>query len=332
MKKFLVPLMSFLKCITQVDVLLSGNIFLKAWSEYLNFLPMFSHCQAGNFIYLTFPNGRTGLRYNSGIVTGLCRSCGILSVGCQTRAIHSNNYEYGFDCFDVYLAWGRVWHEMLGEGMRFIDRVIIVGCIYLDYLLPAYHESWGRYARQERLNVCIFPTDIDPKHHYTLNYALSFMKSCVRLAMAHRDIHFVVKSKEPEYAEIILNDNEFMDLYRRAKDNFIFLNRPRYDYADLLFLNNIFIAVGFTTPGMEALLLGKRTIYYNELNYGGMAYNNLPQLVADGEESLSNVFKQAVQDFETYTEINSENLNELEPFRDGNARRRIYEEIFGVTE
>ena len=333
-KKTHLIILSLLKCFACDGTLLSGNIFLKAWSEYMNFFPLFAHCHAENFIYLTFPNGRTGLRYNSGIVTGLCRSCGILSVGCQTRAVHSKNYEYSFDCFDVHLAWGKIWYEMLGEGMRFIDKVIIVGCIYLDYLLPAYRESRDRLtekAHQGKLKVCIFPTDIDPKHHYTLNYALSFMKSCARLAIAHRDIRFVIKSKEPEYTKIILRDSEFMNLYIKAKDNFMFLDRPRYDYADLLFSRDIFIAVGFTTPGMEALLLGKRAIYYNELSYGGTAYRNLSQLVASSEESLNILFEQAIQDYDSYAKMNSVNLDTLDPFRDGEARRRIYKEILGVT-
>lgn len=333
-KKIPFPVLSLLRCVTHTDTMLAGNIFLNAWSEYMNFFPLFAHCHADNFIYLTFPNGRTGLRYNSGIVTGLCRIWNIRSVGCQTRAVHSKNYEYSFDCFDVYLAWGKIWHEMLEEGMRFIDKVVIVGCIYLDYLLPAYRENQDRQTKKicpRKLNVCIFPTDIDPKHHYTLNYALSFMKNCVRLAIAHRDLQFVVKSKEPEYTKIILNDSEFVNLYAKTKDNFIFFNRPRHDYADLLFSGDIFIAVGFTTPGLEALLLGKRTIYYNELSHGGNAYRNLSQLIASNEETLNILFEQATQDYDNYTRINSINLDTLDPFRDGNARRRIYKEIFVVN-
>lgn len=328
MKKWWVLTLSLLRDINNIENQLLGKIFLEAWSEYMNFLPIFAHCHFDNLIYLTFPNGRTDLRFNSGIITGLCRNYGIRSVGCQTRAVHSKNYEYGFDCFDLYLAWGKVWYDMLGEGMRFVDRVVIVGCIYLDNLQPIYSENKNKsqntsFPRQ--LNVCIFPSDIDlsGKHHYTLNYALSFMKNCAKLAIAHRDINFVIKSKEPEYTKIIMSDKEFMSLYQETKDNFNFFDRSRHEYSDLLFSSDIIIAVGFTTPGTEGLLFGKRTIYYNELKYGGQAFNQLPDLIAGNLQELGKLFDKALCDHNKYTEIISSSLNGLDPFRDGQALGRI---------
>jgi hypothetical protein len=327
-KKCWVLALTLLKDIGNVENQLIGNIFLKAWSEYLNFFPIFAYCHSENFIYLTFPNGRTDLRFNSGIVTGLCRNYGIRSVGCQTRAVHSKNYEYSFDCFDLYLAWGKVWYEMLGDGMRFVDEFFIVGCIYLDNLLPVYSENRNKSENRsyaEQLNVCIFPSDINPsgKHHYTLNYALSFMKNCAKLAIAHRDVNFVVKSKEPEYTKIVMSDREFMNLYQQTKNNFNFFDRARHEYSDLLFSSDIVIAVGFTTPGTEALLLGKRVIYYNELKWGGQAFNQIPDLIAGNFEALEKLFEKALYNYNKNTDVISSSLNELDPFRDGQALGRI---------
>jgi hypothetical protein len=326
-KNCLVLSLNLLKNITNAENMLLGDIFLKVWSEYMNFFPLFVYYSSENFIYLTFPNGRTGLRFNSGIITGFCRRNGIRSIGCQTRAIHSRNYEYCFDCFDLYLAWGRVWYEMLGEGMRFIDRTVIVGCIYLDALQPAYLESRGGNEKKfspKPLNVCIFPSDINMlKHHYTLNYALTFLKNCAKLAIAHRDINFVIKSKEPKYTEIVMSDREFKELYLQAQNNFKFSDRARHKYSDLLSSSDIVIAMGFTTPGAEGLLLSKRVIYYNEIKYGGQAYNKIPDLIARNNDELSTLFEKSLYDYNKYADVISDSLNGLDPFRDAQALRRI---------
>ncbi|MDP3181676.1 MAG: hypothetical protein Q8M54_02520 [Desulfobaccales bacterium] len=321
LKKAWVAALGLLKNIAKVENLFLAKTFLKAWSEFLNFYPLFAHTQSDNFIYLTFPNGQTGLRYNSGIVTGLCRNFGIRSVGYQTRAIHSRNYEYCFDCFDLYLAWGPAWYEMQGEGMQFIDKVAFVGCPYLDYPQSGYRPT----DQTKKLQVCIFPSDINlsGKHHYTLNYALTFMKICAGLAISHQDINFVIKNKEPIYTQIIMSNKEFADLYLKTKNNFKFLDRARHEYFDLLLSSDIIIAMGFTTPGTEGLLLGKRTIYYNELNYGGQAFKQIPDLIARNPRELTALFEKALHDYNTYNAIISSSLDRLDPFRDAQALERI---------
>ncbi|MFH1147698.1 MAG: hypothetical protein V1736_08320 [Pseudomonadota bacterium] len=301
---------------------LLGRLFLKAWSEYLDFLPLFAHCNIDNLVYLTFPNGHSGLRFNSGIVTGLCRKNNIRSIGCQTRAIHSRNYEYSFDCFDLYLAWGKNWYEMLGSGTRFIREVVIVGCIYLDTLLQE-----ERIEKQNRsgLIACVFPSDISARHHYSLDYALSFMKNCLKLAIAHPEISFAVKSKEPAYTAILMSDERVMDLYAQTRGNLKFPDRLRHEYTDLLRSSDIIIAVGFTTPGTEGLLMGKRTVYYNELKYGGQAFRRIPGLVAKNFSEFRTLFEQALEDRGSFSNTIANDLNGLDPFRDGKALSRIKE-------
>ena len=302
-----------------------AKVVIKALKEYINFYPLFYHYSADNFIYLTFPNGQSGLRYNSGIITGLCRKNGIRSISCQTRAVHSKNYEYAFDSFDLHFAWGSVWCDMMGSGMQFIRKHMVTGCTNLDYLLPAAldHKRTHPFTNRERLNVCIFPGDISPRHHYSLNYAISFIVSCTRLAVDNPDIDFVVKNKEPHYTDTICASEVFMNVYRQARGNFRFEDRPRHDYVDLLCSSDIIIAIGFTTPGFEAMMLNKRVIYYNELKYGGQAYSELPDSIAGTGEELSKLFKKAVNDYKVYTKQIEGVLNSFDPFRDGRARERI---------
>jgi len=327
------------KNIINVENVLLGKVFIKAWAEFLNFYPLFVHYRADNFIYLTFPNGRTDIRSNSGIITGFCRKFGIRSVGCQTRAIHSRNYQYFFDCFDLYLAWGRVWYEMLGEGMRFIVRVVIVGCIYINQpflpVLASSHKKRVKSYTTPRLNVCIFPSDINlnSKHHYTLHYALTFIKNCARLAITHRNISFVIKSKTMEDAKIVLADKPFMKLFLQTMDNFKFIDRSRrHEYLDLLLSSDIIIAIGFTTPGLEGLLLGKRVIYYNELKCGGQAYSKIPDLIAGNYSELEDLLAKAIDDYNVYSNDISQALDRLDPFRDSQAIVRIRKILGGVPQ
>jgi hypothetical protein len=85
------------------------------------------------------------------------------------------------------------------------------------------------------------------------------------------------------------------------------------------------IAIGFTSPGAEAALLGKRVIYYSELKTGGEAFRHLPDFIAHNGDELSRLFETAVNDYQDYARLNSAKLDSLDPFRDGRARSRITE-------
>jgi polysaccharide biosynthesis PFTS motif protein len=210
---------------------------------------------------------------------------------------------------------------MLGEDLKFIEQVTFVGCPYLVYPPAEYRPA----NQTEPLQVVIFPSDINlsADHHYTLNYALAFMKNCAELAISHPDINFVIKNKEPHYTKVLMSHEEFVNLYQKTSNNFKFSDRARHEYYDLLLSANIIIAMGFTTPGTEGLLLGKRTIYYNELNYGGQALNQIPDLIARNPSELAVLFEQALQDYHTYYASISRGLDRLDPFRDAQALERM---------
>jgi polysaccharide biosynthesis PFTS motif protein len=266
------------------------------------------------------------MRINDAVVTGLCRKFGIRSVGCQTRAIYTKKFEDCFDCYDVYLSWGKSWEQFSKQRMLFVDSVVTVGCIYLDRLLPFCRKHISTNASHERkrgLTVAIFPSDISCNHHYTKGYTRSFLISCTKLAKAFPDYKFIVKTKETEHIKIMMSDKEFFKAYSTVKNNFSFVNNLRYDYTEVLFTSDIIIAIGFTTPGIEGLLLGKRAIYYSELKCGGQAFKHIPFFVANNEGELEELFAKAICDYNNYVEINSCNFDLLDPFRDAQALRRI---------
>lgn len=301
-------------------------IFSAGWAEFLDFSPLFEHYRAKDCIYLTFPNGHTGFRLNDAVVTGLCRGYGIRSVGCQTRTIYTTKYEDCFDCFDLYLGWGPAWHEAFPRRRQFIKEIATVGCIYLDTLLPQIlpvDTPGADGSAKNGLMVSIFPSDMSPKHHYTAGYAKRFLRGCLKLAARHPEVHFLVKLKDRKYLPELLQDQEFSTYYHEVKDNFEFVEAERYDYSQVMRLSDIVIAIGFTTPGSEGLLLGKRAMYYSELSCGGQAFRHLPGLVAADEQGLQSLFEQALKDYPQYGTDCTDQIALLDPFRDGQARRRI---------
>ncbi|KKM15582.1 hypothetical protein LCGC14_1694620 [marine sediment metagenome] len=315
----------FIRKISELNACVFCRILIKAWTDYLEFLPLFLNYSAKSFIYLTLPNGNTGVRFDDAIITGLCRKYGIKSYGCQTRTVYSKNFEYCFDCFDVYLSWGTAWDQVSKSKTLFINNSITVGCIYLDYLLPFYKRYLNNKNNvpKETLTVSIFPSDISHKHHYTKNFTKTFLITCAELAALFPNCKFIIKSKDPENTAIMMAEKDFHDAYCKVRHNFEFLDQARYNYADLLTSSDIVIAIGFTTPGIEGLLLGKKVICYSEWRCGGQAFKHLLDLVANNADELKRLFDHATDDYDDYSNINSIALEQLDPFRDGEALSRI---------
>ncbi len=327
----------FFHYLTLLNIILSNNhlscyVVAKAWSDYLAYAPLFQHYFSKNLIYLTFPNGHTGVRSDEAILTGLCRKHGLRSVGCQTRTIYAKKFEDFFDCYDLYFSWGPAWHEMLPGRMDFVEKIIEVGCIYLDYLIPyskKYFKANPYKDHKRKITVSIFPSDISYNHHHTKKYVTSFLTNCARLAQAYPDVDFLVKNKDPENIEIIMADNEFRQLYSSVRDNFTFISRLRHDYAEVMAKADLIIAIAFTTPGIEGLLMGKPSIYFSDLKCGGQAFASIPDLVAHNFNELEKLFTKIVIDGELNPYVFSSNVKMVDPFTDGQALTRINDILVG---
>lgn len=307
------------------DFFLCG-VLSRAWDDYLEFLPLFLHFKLDEVIYLTLPNGQTGIRFNDAIVTGLCRKHGVISCGCQTRSVYSKNFEYCFECYDIYFSWGIAWDLTTTAKLVFIKRVVIVGCIYLDSLLPVFRKRFQtvREKKKDALTISVFPTDFGPKHHYTRYYTISFLIECTKLAALFPNYKFLLKAKDPLYSKKIREEKAFCEAYSKVRSNFAFAdNRIRNDYADILASSDVVLAIAFTTPGVEALLLGKTAIYYSELKCGGQAFQHLPDLVANNADEFKRMFCKVTENRNEYSGVDLNGLNKLDPFRDGQALGRI---------
>jgi hypothetical protein len=171
------------------------------------------------------------------------------------------------------------------------------------------------------LTVVVFPEGVD-ELQYTRAYNLRLLKCCARYAAKHPWITFVVKCKDPEHIEIFLADAELAKA-TTGLSNFVFPQRRRSDYADLMSSAMIVIAVGYTTPAVEALLLGKRVIYYSELNNHNGVFARIPGLIANSIAELDHLFAQALGDYDVYGKAVSHHVAELDPFCDGGVRERF---------
>ena len=297
----------------------TAGTLLRACELYLEFAALFDRFLAKSILYLSKPNGDTAWRTDTAIVTGLARSNSVRSVGCQTRMLYARHYEFCFECYDQVFIWGPAWYDQFGEGSQFTGKRIDVGCLYLDTLLPEVvaAQAWAGGKR----TVAIFPADL-AGCHYTVSYGLSFLVNCARLALRYPDITFQVKCKDPENALVYLADEAFRGLCSRAAANFAFVTLKRYEYSAFLASSDVVLAMGFTTPGIEGLLLGKATIYYSELDEGETAISGVPGLIAHSEEDFNRLFDQAIaRDGLTHDQRVA--LDALDPFRDGQARARV---------
>lgn len=295
-----------------------AHVVPAAWSAWLEYAPLFLHYDSPNLLYVTMPNGASPIRFDSGAVTGLCRRFGIRSIGCQTRVVYASHFEFAFECHDVYLAWGDAWVESRRDVMRFVRRVEVVGCTYLDAFVYALAHVDASGFRDRPVRVAVFPSDIDSQQ-FTAEYTWSFLLKCAALAAAYPQSRFTVKFKDPDHATRALTDERFRAVIDELGSRFTFEQADRHDYRNLLDASDVVIAIGFTTPGTEALLLGKRVIYYSEIAGAGTAFAGVPGLVATNEAELTELFGASL----ARPDLTQDGLDGLDPYRDGRALSRI---------
>jgi hypothetical protein len=295
----------------------TADVFQEAWRGFLRFSPLFGHApQAKACLYLKFPDGQADWRRDTAVLTGLCRQAGIISAGCQNRVVYGPLYEFAFDCYDINFCWGPAWYHSLQPALQHVKSMIAVGCPVLDLLVPALARLPSERSGSGR-QVLIFTGDVAGSH-YTFDYNISFLDACLLLAGSYPDDTFSIKVKDPGHADRFMSDGRLSPRLSQCP-HFNFIKRPRYDYAELLAAADIVLAIGFTTPGTEALLLGKPAIYYSELRSGGEAYRTNPLWVARTPEELQASFKACSE-----LDVNlRDGLEELDAYRDGKTRERI---------
>ncbi len=307
-------------------------------SGFLGLVALFDHADIGALVYNTFPNGPGSFRTDSGLVTGLANRAGTLSVGLQTRSYYLRKWEDAFDCYDIFFFWGPRYRELIGEaGTRWLRRLEITGSSTLtSHLL----ESRSRHAGSPGASaptVVAFTGDVHPPgafygHHYTYDYTARFLLALTQFARAHPDATVSVKLKDPLGARIYQGDPRFAELLvPGALPNFRFLSLARDVYADVLSAADVVAAMGFTSPGTDAILLRKPTLFYSELGATRQAFawgtGIVTYSAADFVRRLTGIVNQPP----IPTQEQDALAVSLDPFTDGQAYDRIVAVIRGVV-
>jgi hypothetical protein len=134
---------------------------------------------------------------------------------------------------------------------------------------------------------------------------------CIELAEIHPDYDFILKPKFQRHTdELISNLPEF-------PENFS-IKEGLYDTEELVAQSDIVLAIGFTSPGIDAIMRETDTIIYSEL---GEVTDPLgsTRVVCESREEVINLFNE----YASGVHIDSGFVDQLDPYRDGKAYDRI---------
>lgn len=278
-------------------VLYGKKLLVFLLENLLEYKTFFDNYSFNYIFYNTFPNGKSSFKINDSIITSLANKNSIKSVGCQTRAIYSSKYEDCFDCFDFYFSWGKRWDLISIYRTKYIDKILHSGCIYFDKKLMSVSKS------NEKLNVVIFDGDINENTHYSSSYSKAFFNGIINLSSIYKNYNFIYKPKNKSNIDVYLQDKKINESYKKL-DNLNFSRAKRNEYNNLLKHADIVISIGFTTPGYEALIHKKRSIYYSPFKYKNNLYDNFENFVAYDKDQLIRIFSNAIKDRHKYFDKN----------------------------
>lgn len=309
------------------------QIYHLAWLRFREFAGIFDHYSAEAFLHLRFPNGRAGVSTDSGVLASLVRSTGGRIFGCQNRSIYSRQSEYAFDCYDNYMVWGRAWSDSLKGLLDYVDRVSEVGCLFLDSLVARKERAATSSAIENgsgRITLVAFTTDLE-RGVYSVDYNVNFLRRCILAAERHDDVVLRIKVKDPEHVDFFRRHSETKSLLNRLGDRVSFADHTRFEYSDTLLSADVVLAIAFTTPGVEGLLLGKKSLYYSELGVAGKAMDVVPGFVNKSANSFDRGLDEDLSDLRSRLDDGAVNngVDLLDPYRDGNARERMLDVMFG---
>ena len=86
---------------------------------------------------------------------------------------------------------------------------------------------------------------------------------------------------------------------------------------------DIVLSIGFTSPGLDALLIGKKSIYYSELYGAGQAFKRIDNFVFESSKSLELYFNEVICSLGQRRETFVRKHKIYDSFNDGRALERL---------
>lgn len=271
----------------------------------VEFGALFARYDVDHNVALTFSNDMRKVRLDSGLITGVAELHGVHNVDYQTRPFYFNSFEHLCNRHHTLYIWSEDWVTD-PKYFSFVDRIVPVGNVFTE----------DEPVEETDPNlVSVFSTDVNVDGRNTLAYNVNFVTTCLELAASYPDYQFVLKPKFQRHTDqLMANLPEF-------PENFA-VEEGLYDTEELVSQSSVVLAIGFTSPGIDAIMREKDTIIYSELG-------DVPDPLGSARvvcESHDDV----VALFDAYADgdhIDAEFVDRLDPYRDGKAYDRIVADL-----
>lgn len=291
-----------------------------ALRNYLALEAFFGALKPRASLHTPFGNGRCEWAKDSGVVTAAARAQGVPSLGYQTRCFSLKSHEQLFESYDIWCAWGEPWAE-IARRYGFIRRTCIIGDVNLVEYDDA-NETEYRDSAGDTIDIVVFPFVMWVPEEYSIrDYCLSMVDAVLAAAGrlqrgTGKRYRVSIKAKDREDVAVFTSHRGLNDAALREGVPMACLSAERHEVADAVAKAHIVVAIGFTTPGMDAILLGKPAYYFTTIEQLHPALEPLPSFVVHDAEQLYQAMRGG-------TVAQAATLDRFDPYRDGKAIMRL---------
>lgn len=197
-----------------------------------------------------------------------------------------------------------------------VGNLPLVGDVFLDGL--NLHSARPQPATR---TLVLFPCDIHfgQPSYLTLDYAIEFLEAVARAAGSRwrrgSPLQVVVKPKHPDHANVFRNHPRLTAALREEGIEFTYLTDKIHDIGKAVSMADYALSLLPTTPGIDALLTGIPSAYFNTLRWGHERFDQHPMIVKSAEEIEA--FLGGRRPLEPAF------VDSLDPWRDGHSRARL---------
>lgn len=221
--------------------------------------------------YNILPNGNTTTRFDSWLVTGVCRSLDVASCTYQTRVMYRYKFYQQKYVFDQYFFWSSAWRSEFRKN-QFIKETKVSGLFF-----PSPLNQMRRDNSEVGIDrILFFAGDIEQRHpqHYTSEYLRQslgiVLQALQKIASGSGDTRyeFILRLKDTSHqfiASRIIRELAVCLIHTNLIKCSIDVGE-RYAYFDAISRSNTVLGIGFTTPVSDALVFGKTAAYVTPYN------------------------------------------------------------------
>ena len=216
------------------------------------------------------------------------------TVGYMIADYWSHDQGKNFFVFDRYALWGPFYREFYAKALAQTTPVVIGAGIYgLDrthayalrgYDPPRYRDLRGRYRI-----VSIVGTTHHPDSFMSREVVLSFYRDALDATEGYMDVYRIIKHKIRDF-----DDQDFHLIMERRERAMV--DDALWTYR-LLLLSDLIICIGNSSVGIEALMAGRKVLYYELTGNRRHLYARYhPHLVSFTREELREAIRRVLSD------------------------------------